>query len=36
MQYSQRLDDIEARFEELTRQMTDPAVINDSATLKRS
>ena len=30
MQYSQRLDDIEARFEELTRQMADPAVISDS------
>ena len=30
MQYSQRLDDIEARFEDLTRQMADPAVIGDS------
>ena len=30
MQYSQRLDDIEARFEELTRQMADPAVIADA------
>jgi peptide chain release factor 1 len=27
MQYSQRLDEIEARFEELTRQMADPAMI---------
>ena len=30
MQYSQRLVGMEARFEELTRQMADPAVINDS------
>ena len=30
MQYSQKLDDIEARFEELTRQMADPAVIADA------
>jgi len=30
MQYSQRLDDIEARFEELTRQMADPSVIGDT------
>ncbi len=29
MQYRQRLDEIEARFEELTRQMADPAVISD-------
>ena len=29
MQFSQRLEQIEARFEELTRQMADPAVIND-------
>jgi peptide chain release factor 1 len=35
MQYSQRLDDIEARFEELTRQMTDPAVINDSENYRK-
>jgi peptide chain release factor 1 len=36
MQYSQRLDDIEARFEELTRQMTDPAVINDSENYRKT
>jgi peptide chain release factor 1 len=29
MQYAQRLDDIERRFDDLTRQMADPAVIND-------
>ena len=30
MQYSQRLDQIEARFEDLTRQMADPSVIGDA------
>src|SRR3974377_1080671 len=30
MQFAQKLAAIEARFEELTRQMTDPAVIKDS------
>jgi peptide chain release factor 1 len=29
MQYARKLDEIEARFEELTRQMADPAVIQD-------
>jgi len=29
MQYTRKLDEIEARFEELTRQMADPAVIQD-------
>jgi peptide chain release factor 1 len=29
MQYSQRLDDIEARFDAVTRQMADPAIIAD-------
>jgi peptide chain release factor 1 len=29
MKYSQKLDEIEARFEELTRQMADPSVIAD-------
>ncbi len=29
MQYRQRLDDVERRFEELTAQMADPAVISD-------
>ncbi len=35
MQYRQRLDEIEARFEELTRQMADPAVISDSETYRK-
>src|SRR6266849_1103417 len=30
MQYAQRLDEMERRFEALTVQMADPAVINDS------
>ena len=30
MQYTQRLNEIEARFEDLTRQMADPVVISDS------
>jgi peptide chain release factor 1 len=30
MQYKKKLDDIEARFEALTSQMADPAVISDS------
>ncbi len=30
MEFAQRLADIEARYEGLTRQMADPAVINDS------
>src|SRR5579863_2185406 len=30
MQYQQRLDEIERHFDELTAQMADPAVINDS------
>ncbi len=29
MQYAQKLDEIEARFDELTSQMADPAVINE-------
>lgn len=29
MQYTRKLDEIEARFEELTRQMADPALIQD-------
>ena len=29
MQYSQKLDEIEARFEDLTQQMADPSVISD-------
>jgi len=31
MQYIRKLDEIEARFEDLGRQMADPAVINDPA-----
>src|SRR3954452_10513269 len=30
MQFNQKLDQLEKRFEELTRQMADPAVISDS------
>jgi peptide chain release factor 1 len=30
MQYLEKLDGIEARFEDLTRQMTDPEIINDN------
>jgi peptide chain release factor 1 len=36
MEYSQKLDAIEARFEELTRQMTDPAIIGDSDTYRKT
>jgi peptide chain release factor 1 len=36
MQFSQRLDDAESRFEALTRQMTDPAVIGDSDTYRKT
>src|SRR5580698_8757440 len=36
MQFSQRLDDAEARFEALTRQMADPAVIGDSDTYRKT
>lgn len=36
MQYIQKLDGIEARFEELTRQMTDPAIINDNDTYRKT
>ena len=36
MQYSQKLDDIEKRFEELTRQMTDPAIIADSDNYRKT
>src|SRR5579872_5483805 len=35
MQYSQRLEEIEARFEGLTHQMADPAVINDSENYRK-
>jgi len=36
MQFSQRLDDIESRFEALTRQMTDPALIGDPDTYRKT
>jgi peptide chain release factor 1 len=35
MQYKQKLDDLERRFEETTAQMADPAVINDSALYRK-
>ncbi len=35
MQFSQRLEDIEARFENLTGQMADPTVINDSESYRK-
>src|SRR5580658_8375886 len=35
MQYSQKLDDMEARFDDLTRQMADPAVIADGETYRK-
>jgi len=35
MQYSQRLEDIEARFEDVTRQMADPSVIADGETYRK-
>jgi peptide chain release factor 1 len=35
MEFSKQLDDIEARFESLTQQMADPAVINDSNTYRK-
>jgi peptide chain release factor 1 len=35
MQYAQKLDEIERKFEELTAQMADPAVINDSAQYRK-
>jgi len=36
MQYAQRLNEIEIRFDELTRQMADPAVINDSDVYRKT
>src|SRR6266536_3175025 len=36
MQYAQRLDEIERRYEELTRQMADPAVIGDSDAYRKT
>jgi peptide chain release factor 1 len=36
MQYAQKLDSIEARFEELTRQMADPQVIADPEAYRKT
>jgi peptide chain release factor 1 len=36
MQYEKRLEDIERRFDELTQQMADPVVINDSETYRKT
>src|SRR5438552_15856307 len=36
MQYSQKLDEMEARFEELTQQMADPAVISDGDAYRKT
>src|SRR6202045_601030 len=35
MQYQQKLDDIERKFDDLNRQMADPAVIGDSAQYRK-
>ncbi len=35
MQYQQKLDDIERRYDELTAQMADPAVISDGAQYRK-
>ena len=35
MQYQKRLDEAERRFEELTAQMADPAIINDPAQYRK-
>ena len=35
MEYQKKLDDIERRFEELTAQMADNAVISDSALYRK-
>ncbi|HLH41520.1 MAG TPA: peptide chain release factor 1 [Bryobacteraceae bacterium] len=35
MQYRQKLDDLERRFEELTAQMADPAIIADAAQYRK-
>ncbi|MDQ6760688.1 MAG: peptide chain release factor 1 [Acidobacteriota bacterium] len=36
MNYGQKLEQIEARFQDLTNQMADPAVINDSDTYRKT
>ncbi len=35
MQYRQKLDEMDRRFEELTAQMADPSVISDSAQYRK-
>src|ERR1700722_4102513 len=35
MQYSQKLNEMETRFDNLTRQMADPAVISDGETYRK-
>src|SRR5579863_322838 len=36
MQYEQRLNEVERRYDELTRQMADPAIIGDSETYRKT
>lgn len=36
MQYSSRLEELERRFEELTSQMADPVLINDSENYRKT
>src|SRR5689334_5840941 len=36
MQFDKKLADIEARYEDLTRQMADPAVINDPEVYRKT
>jgi peptide chain release factor 1 len=36
MQYAQKLDEIEARFEDLNRQMADPQVLSDPETYRKT
>jgi peptide chain release factor 1 len=36
MQYLQKLDEIEARFDDLSRQMADPAIISDPETYRKT
>src|SRR5438128_1663977 len=36
MQFAPKLQQIEVRFEELTRQMTDPAVISDAGEYRKT
>ncbi len=36
MQYTRKLDEMEARFEQLTSQTADPQVISDSETYRKT